>query len=262
MSSDNSLQKARMRPGDFHLPGDARNRFGQMLLLATNAGTVAAGNSARKSAPFVETPTYDEPQMWELELRVSAPLYPSNPILPAGAYFLRVKVRRALDRDKGTVEDVYLLAPIGEGPINTLPVGCVIAQQLGVYVEIIHNPALPDPSAAVTVEVTATRTDCCARDAWASPTIVRKTQSATSANFLPSNPLRRQFLVQNWGSSPLYIAFGFESFGPGSSGPKWTVALPAQGDIYESFRDGYCGPVAGIWDTDDAAGYALVTEGL
>jgi hypothetical protein len=48
---------------------------------------------------------------------------------------------------------------------------------------------------------------------------------------------------------------------PGGTDPHWSFILPV-GDIYESPRDCYQGRVAGVWDADDPAAYALVTEGF
>lgn len=259
MSARNSLQRALMRHGDFHLPSDSRNRFGRLESLST--GAAASGNTQpRNRAPFVETPVYDEPRTWKLEMRIAGPSGVFSTMLPdlggGNEYSLRVHVRRALDRDKGTVDDLYVLSPVGVGDLNALPVVCLIAQQLGVYVEIVKIGA----DVTLAVEVTASPVDAaCCDDIATSPTITRVTQTDSTAVLLAANPLRKQFVIQNFAgpTKPLYVAYGNTVTPPGGSQPRWTFALPNQYDVFAG--SGYTGPIVGVWDADGAQ-YAMVTE--
>jgi len=261
-----SLQTAQMRAGDFRLPGDSRNRWGRIELLASRAGESGRAQQ-RRTAPFVETPSLQQPEQFLIELRGQTPAGVWSTVLPdfgpGNEYTLTVKIRRAVDREKGVVEDVYVIGPGATTGLLSLPVTNVQAQQLAIYVEIASNVPATNVQLTVEVVVSITCNSCDSpRGTYTSSVITRPVQSATTALFLPAAGRRRQFLVQNWGSSPLYVAFSDSAALPGSSSPKWTVALPSQGDIYESFgTDGYDGPVAGVWETDDAAGYAMVTAG-
>jgi hypothetical protein len=245
-----------MRPGDFHLRRDDRQLFGNFVKLSALGGGVSLTN-VRRSASFVETPTYEAPKFWRIEALFALPGGLLTPFVPVtgGNFTLRVTIRRALDRDKQTTTDVYDLVSLTNGIQNFLPVKLVSAQQLGINAELIGTAGT-----TIAVQISVVE-DTGERDAYGNATLTRVAQSTTSAVFLQPNGLRRQFFVQNWGSSPLYISFLQVTTTPGGSQPLWTVALPNQGDIYESFRDCWQGFVSGAWDDDDADGYAMVTEG-
>jgi len=265
MSARDSLQTAIMRPGDFHLRRGDRQLFGNYVLLSPIGGTPGPVVNARRSAAFVETPVYDAPKLWRVEVLFSTPLSsPSSPLspwLPAGSpMIMRVRVRHALDRDKQVAEDVFDVTPltaVSAGGLNTFPTQVFAAQQLAVYVDHLGPSLQPVGVQVSAVEITADE-----RDPYGSSIITSFAQSGASQNFLLPNARRRQFFVQNWGSSPLYVAFSFFAGLPGVTN-HWTVALPNRGDVYESPRDCWQGYVSGIWAAAGGANdQAMVTEGF
>lgn len=253
-NSINSLQTAELRPGDFHLRRDDRQLFGNVVQLGSTGG-----NTTRLSAMFVDTPTYPEPRLWQLEMRVKGGAMGDggsifSPILPnLGAYALIVTVARALDRDKGVATDVYRLEPSSSGSINALPIAFAQAQRLGIHVAF-------EGTGLVTVEFNATPVHSGERDPWFSTFINRVPQDDASQTFLAENQNRRQWFVQNQGTGPLYVCLGSVAANPAAASPRWTFVLPV-GTMYEGWKDGYVGPISGVWDTIDAAAYAMVTEG-
>ena len=261
MSSDNSLEKAAMRAGDFRLRRADRQMFGNLVTLSSAGGTTALAK-IRRSATFVETPVYDVPKLWrlavEFETLLSVPVHPLSPWLPPmSTTTARVTVRRALDRDKGVAIETFDLLPLTNGP-NTqsaLPTELFEGHQVGVTVEILPGGS----SGPINVQVSLVETTTEDRDPPRNSTIVTFVQSVASQNFLAPNKRRRKFIVQNWGTSPLYVAYDFFAVVPGI-GARFSVALPNQGDIHEGYRDDWQGYVSGVWTADDADGIAAVTE--
>jgi hypothetical protein len=202
-----------------------------------------------------------------MELQFSGPRQtpatPLSPWLPPNMnYALQVTVRAALDRDKATSTETFILTPdtgSTDAPTvfqHTFPQRYQAAHQLGISVAMVGSGSDVVGVQASIVEVTR------ARDAYGStPTMTTFAQSAGSALFLPANSLRRQFIIQNLADVPLYIAFDESANVPPTSNPRpFTFALPNQFDIYESPVDAYQGPIAGVW-TLDGTGFAAVTEG-
>jgi hypothetical protein len=169
-----------------------------------------------------------------------------------------VKVRQALDRDKQTTEQVFDLRALTNvpGAQCAVPVHFFTGQQIAVSVESIGNSLAPIGVQVSLVEVTAID-----EDAYRSATILAFAQSNISQNFLLPNARRRQFVVQNYGSAPLFVAFDFFALVPGVNA-HWTVALPNRYDVYESPRDCWQGYVSGVWSGAGGANdVAMVTEG-
>ena len=264
--SKGSLSKAAMRPGDFHLRRDDRQMFGNYVELSPLGGTEDLRN-VRRSAMFVETPVYQEPRLWRLELLFSGPRQvppsPLTPWVPQNMNVaLQVTLRAALDRDKATeTTKTILTSPNGAAAFplilqHAFPKRYQAGHQIGVSVEALgSNPDVIGVQASL-VEVSA------ARDAYGdAPFMAQFAQSSVSQLFLPANALRRQFFVQNMGDTPLYVAFDLAAAGPSGGPPRWTFALIGVGDAYESPVDGYQGPVSGVWDSDGGTLGAMVTEG-
>jgi hypothetical protein len=261
--SANSLEKAQMRSGDFHLRRGDRQMFGNSVVLSAGAGVPGPLEKLRHSATVVATPVYDVPKLWALTLDfadgISAPLTPWVP-LAQGANIIRVKVTHALDRDKQTaVEQVDLGAPIFGGSTKAFPTLLYVGLQVTVSVEIVP---VGSNSAPLVVQASLREVTGDERDPYRSVTITAFSQSAVSALFLARNSRRRQFFVQNVGTSPLYVAFDLFAVGPGV-GAHFTYCLPNRFDVYESPRDCWQGDVAGIWSAaGGATDQALVTEGF
>lgn len=276
MSSENSLQKAAMRAGDFHLRSDRRQMFGNYVELSPIGGQGGVLSKARRSAMLVATPVYDEPKIWEIEILFSAPrgtiLGVSDPLPPTpwianGFNFTAVvTILSAIDRDKQTQTERFLVVPIGNGAQNTFPIRFRHAHQLSVSVELIGTT-----SQLMGVQASVAAVDVGDRDAFGSaainalgtPAATPFPQSIVTQLFLPTNALRRQFFVQNWGTAPLFVQFGASASSPSGGPPSWTFALPSRGDVYESPRDCWQGEVSGVWSTASAAitDFAMVTEG-
>lgn len=255
-----------MRRGDFHLRRDDRQMFANYVVLSQGGGSDVPGlEHTRRTAGFVETPVYDVPKLWWLSLDFQGVATPGplTPWVPASIGFpnvIRVTVRQALDRDKWTTDEQFDLTGIttAVNATNALPKQLFEGHQIGVKVEMLGSTALAPIGVQVSlVEVTADE-----RDPYRNTTIASFAQSGTSAIFLQPNPRRRQFFVQNWGTSPLYVAFSYFAVAPGV-GARWTMALPNRGDIYESPRDAWQGHVSGVWaGAGGAADVAMVTEGF
>jgi hypothetical protein len=266
--SKDSIQHALMRRGDFHLRRDDRQMFGNYVVLTPDGGSPGPLLNFRRSATFVETPVYDEPKLWRLRIDFATlPEFtlPGSPILAPwvpdnfGGNTIKVTVRQALDRDKQTAVEVFDLIPLHTALTNVqarMPKELFVGQQIGVTVSTSGSSSAPMATQVSLVEVQDE-----GRDAYGNADIVNVTQSSLSQLFLPANARRRQLIVQNWGSAPLFVAFGQTAGAPGL-GALWTVSLPNQGDIYENDRDCYQGDVSGVWTTDDADGLAMVTEGF
>jgi hypothetical protein len=265
--SRDSLQKAELRPGDFGLRRNNRQMFGNYVVLSQAGGTPGPLLNFRRSANFVATPVYDVPKLWWLEVEfetvLSSPVAAMSPWVPAalGGAVVRVTVTYAIDRDKKTVEQTYDLAALTSGANlrNALPEHLFVGHQVTVTVEILQNNL---SSAPVGVQVSLVEVTNDERDGYRDTTITRFAQSASSQNFLLPNKRRRQFFVQNMGTTPLYVAFSFFAVGPGATA-FFTYALPNKFDVYESPRDCWQGYVSGVWDADGGAAIdqALVTEG-
>jgi hypothetical protein len=265
--SSNSLQTAKMRDGDFHLRRDDRQMFGNYVILSQAGGTPGPLQKFRRSATFVATPVYEVPKLWWLEVEfetvLSSPVAAMSPWVPAalGGAVVRVTVTYAIDRDKKTVVQTFDLAALTSGANlrNALPEHLFVGHQVTVVVEILQNGL---SSAPVGVQVSLVEVTNDERDGYRDTTIARFDQSLASQNFLTPNKRRRQFFIQNWGSTPLYVAFSFFAVVPGATA-FYTLALPNRGDVYESPRDCWQGYVSGVWESDaaDATEQALVTEG-
>lgn len=261
--SANSLEKAQMRPGDFHLRRGDRQLFGNYVVLSAAAGTPGPLFKLRQHATVVATPVYDVPKVWALTLDFAdgngAPLSPWIP-LAQGANIIRVRTSRALDRDKQTAtEQVDLGAPVFGGPIKAYPTLLLIGHQVTVDVQIIP---VGDNSAPLAVQASLREVTADERDPYRSVTITAFPQSNVSATFLQPNARRRQFFVQNNGAAALYVAFDLFAVGPGATA-HYTYCLPNRFDVYESPRDCWQGYVSGIWTANGGANdQALVTEGF
>jgi hypothetical protein len=261
-----------MRPGDFHLPGDARNRWGNIVQLNTSAGA-PNDRTSRKSAAFVETPVFDEPALFQIELRVAGADGVFSPFVTGTGFSLRVRIRRAIDRDKGIVEDIYTLEPptTPEPTVDSLPVSCVIAQQLGMYVEIAG-----DANKQVTVEIVVTRVSacsCCGLQGGSSTGYSGASQARfpmvdpfIAPNFetiMAANSRRAQFFIQN--NSPVDLMVSMSVGANATFGSEFGFVLLPGGisAIYESPLGGYNGPVSIAWrpTAEDATAFALVSEG-
>lgn len=257
MSSANSLEKAHLRHGDFHLRDDGRRMFG-------NATTLGAGRGQRASTGVVETPIYDEPRLWRLEVLFRlAGVGDYTPWLPSGAPQVVVTARRALDRDKAVAQTSETLTPIDYSPSlpSAFNARYLHGTQVGVNVALVDQPDANTP--AIDVLVSIVPVDGGARDGYGNGAIFRFAADTTSQLLLPANAARRQFFVQNMATSPLYIALDTQAAGPADVDPRFSIALLNVGDIYESPRDCYLGPVAGVWAAVAAAAsdVAMVTEG-
>lgn len=268
MSARSSLQTAQMRRGDFHLRRDDRQLFGNYVILSSIAGTGTLKN-LRRSAMFVETPVYDVPKLWRLDVWFDGPAPFASPVLPLtpwvpaglGVNNVRVTVRHALDRDKQTAVEVFDLQGLTNVPGSqcAMPQRFFAGHQVGVSVEC-RNPVHGSP---VGVQVSLVEVTALDRDPYRNAAFGRFAQSTLSANFLLPNEKRRQFFVTNWGTTGLYVAFDYFAVAPGLT-QHYTVALPNRGDVYESPRDCYQGFVSGVWEADGgtAADTAQVTEGF
>jgi hypothetical protein len=274
MSSRNSMQKAAMRPGDFHLRADARQLFGNYVELSPAGGQGALKN-VRKAASVVETPVYSEPRLWKISVLFggprAVPALPLTPWVPAlGAIFgVTVTVRTALDRDKAvgiTQEDLVPLDAhmLGADTPSAFKERFIHGHQVGITVETTGSIAFP---AALTrtlgVQVSIVPVDSGDRDPYGNSFVQQFAQSNVSQLFLAPNQERRQVYVQNWGTTPLYLAFGDAAAAPGGSSPECSIILPGKGDVWESLRDVWQGAIAGVWDLAGsvASDTALVTEG-
>jgi hypothetical protein len=179
-----------------------------------------------------------------------------------GGAVVRVTVTYAIDRDKKTVVQTYDLVALTSGANlhNALPQHLFVGHQVTVTVEILQNNLSSTP---VGTQVSLVEVINDERDAYRDTTITRFAQSAASQNFLVPNARRRQFFVQNMGTTPLYVALSFFAVGPGATA-FYTFALLDHGDVYESPRDCWQGYVSGVWESDgvDPEDQALVTEGF
>jgi hypothetical protein len=264
--SHSSLQKALMRPGDHHLRRDNRQMFGNYVELSPGGGGSTMPN-VRRSAGVCETPVYDAPKLWQVQLLFSAPKLPVpvplSPWVPSGlAFEVHVTLRAALDRDKAVSTEEEILLPIGfgAGPQRTFATRFQAAQQLGLNVECVGTG---DATQVLGVQASIVEVVAGERDPFGSAAIAEFQQGTVSQVFLVPNARRRQFFVQNWGTAPLFVAFDLLAAGPSGGPPSWTVALPSRGDIYESPRDCWQGYVSGVWSVDSLAvsDLAMVTEG-
>jgi hypothetical protein len=268
VSAINSLQTAEMRRGDFHLRRDDRQMFGNFVTLSAAGGEEGPLSKMRRSASVVATPVYDVPKFWWLTVEFADHGPPQGPLTPwvptsQGSNLIRVKVIQALDRDKQTAVEVFdlqepILSPAGS--LHCLPRRLFAGHQITVTAEVIP---VGNNSGPIDVQVSLSECTANERDAYGSAATYRFAQSDSSQIFLAQNPARRQFFVQNMGTSALYVAFHTFAVGPGLTA-LFTYALPNFGDVYESPRDGYQGTVSGVWATDGAADedQALVTEGF
>lgn len=258
---------AQMRPGDFHLRRDDRQLFGNYVVMSAGAGIGGTPLAKlRRSAMFVETPVYDVPKFWKLDILFetpgSSPAYPLAPWVPPSlsGNTVRVTVRHALDRDKRTAIEVFDLRALENAPNlqTALPERFFAGHQIAVSVEVLGNSFTP-----MGVQVSLCELTAIDRDPYRNANILAFAQSNTSANFLLPNQKRRQFFVQNMGTAPLYVAFDFFAFPPGATA-HYTVALLSQGDIYESPRDCFQGFVSGVWSANGTLPIhqAQVTEGF
>ena len=248
MSKGSYGTSAEMRAGDFRLRRDDRQMFGNYVVLSAGAGTPGPLAKLRRSAMFVETPVYDVPKFWKLDVSFesqdSLPAVPLSPWVPSaqGGNTVRVTVRHAIDRDKRTTIEMFDLRALQNAPNlqAALPQRFFAGHQLAVSVEVIGSSLAPMGTQVSLVELTAID-----RDPSRNADIRAFAQSGTSANFLAPNEKRRQFFIQNEGTSTLYVAFDFFAIGPGALA-HYTIALPV-GGIYESPRDCFQGYVSGIW---------------
>jgi hypothetical protein len=266
--SANTMQKAQLRKGDFHLRTDHRQLYGNYVELSPHGGAVGFERN-RRATMVVDTPVFDEPRMWEIDLQFSAPrgvlpgplIPPSGPTpwVPGGFNFdVNVTVTAALDRDKVVSTQNFTLRPLGFGEPNRLPIRFQNAHQLSISVSLGDPGAGAAGDQVLGVQGSAWPVDTSTRDAFGNAVQANFLQSAVSAVFLTPNALRRQFFVQNWGDTPLYLAFDSLADATTSS---FTFALPNHGDVYESPRDCWQGYVAGVWDADALLpNVALVTE--
>lgn len=275
MSARNSLQRANVRPGDFHLRSDSRQMFGNYVQLSPLGGSGTVPN-LRRSASVVETPVYSEPKLWQIALAFDAGVNGTialSPWVPSQgtSYSVVVKVRAALDRDKNVATDAVTLLPADNlpaalGGLGAFPERFQAAHQLGVNVEVIGTTDVVLGVQASVVAVDAGERDAygnAERNLLGTPAGQPYQQSNVTQQFLAANANRRQFFVVNWGTAPLFVQFGQLASGPAGGPPSFAFALPSRGDVYESPRDCWQGDVSGVWSVDsaDAGDFAMVTEG-
>jgi hypothetical protein len=265
MSKGSYGTKAEMTRGDFHLRRDDRQMFGNFVVLSSGGGEGGPFAKIRRSATFVETPVYEVPKFWKLDIQFetleSGPPFPLSPWVPPslGGNIVKVTVRQALDRDKRTVETVFNLRALENAPNLqcALPERFFAGHQIAVTIESIGSSITPMGVQVSLVELTTIDSA-----PYRNADVRAFAQSATTANFLTPNKLRRQFFVQNEGTLPLYLAFDFFAIVPGALA-HYTVALPV-GGIYESPRDCFQGFVSGVWTAPGTlpTHQAAVTEGF
>ena len=259
------------RAGDYRLPPDSRQRWGNVLTLTNGAPSTGR----RHSAMFVSTPTFEENRQWKLEARFWNPdggfwqtTYPAT--VPGS---ITIKVDRAIDRDKGAVSEDFVVA---SGLPWIAPV--VTAIQLNVTAQM--DAGAP---ASVEVEICAVPTLCCddgpggipagvANGYSVAPTSRFPTDAAGAAAYITPASIvvmaglatRAQFFFQNRSAVDLAIRFGAGAdLDPGSEFA--TMVLPGDiSAIYESPANGECykGPVSISISAADPTGYILVTQGV
>jgi hypothetical protein len=78
-------------------------------------------------------------------------------------------------------------------------------------------------------------------------------QVVVTGVLLAANPDRKQFLIFNAGTKPLFVAFAATA-----SLAAYTLQIPTNG-FYESPENGYTGVISGIWN-GAGGGAAKVTE--
>lgn len=259
------LDKAQMMSGDYRLTPNARQRWGNMVTLAS-APSQTATPQQRKSATFVSTPVFHENRQWLLELRVRQPttgLWLPYVPLSVPAMRLRIKLGRAIDRDKGVFFEEWTLA--ANEPWSPVVNGL----QLNLTAELLDDGA-GGGDVSTEVEICATPTHCCdsgdvAPNAGEGYATVFRTSYPNPGLELPlfatlgANALRSQFFLQNKSVRDLYIGFGL-----GVSTTYATILLPGRVNaIYESPANGECfkGPITFGWDGTDVDGYMFLTEG-
>lgn len=260
---------AEMRHGDFHLRKDDRQLFANYVELSPGGGGTGNMARVRKSASVVETPVYSEPRLWKITVEFSGPrATPALPLTPwppslGALYSVRITTRTALDRDKVVdvgAEELYPLDSIPVGGMQSFQGRFVHGHQVGIAAEAIG----PETSTAVVgVQVSVVPVEAGDRDAYGNAVMGEFAQLGTSQVFLRPNKRRRQFFVQNLGSSALFVAFNEAATIPPTSPPHRTSIVLPVGGIYESLRDTYQGFVSGVWAADggSAEDVAIVTEG-
>jgi len=271
--SQSSLEKAELRPGDFTLRKGDRQLYANTVVLSGGAGS---GNELRlrRSASVVETPTFDEPKLWRIEMLFTAPdaspavtvpaPWVPNPISPD---LVKVTVRRSTDRDKSVEESFFLLSgiSISDATEHALPLYVVRGFQVGVKAEIVGSDGISPPGGAAHIGVVGSIVEVSSggqdpeRNA-AQPATFEQGAGGTQV-FLQPNQYRKQFIVVNDGSAPLYVSFDESAIAHGV-GARFAFILANRGDVYESPPGGWQGFVSGAWGaaSADPLDGARVTE--
>lgn len=92
---------------------------------------------------------------------------------------------------------------------------------------------------------------------------VRFPAVAVNTLLRPANVSRRQFFIQNNSTQDLAVLFGAGVPSLVAGAENYAILLPGGSfSHYESPIGGYTGEIRGIWRAADAAGEALITEGL
>jgi len=271
--SQASLEKAQLRAGDFTLRKGDRQLYANTVLLSGAAGQ---GNQLRlrRAASVVETPTFDEPKLWRIEMLFTSPesapavLVPTpwvpNAISPDT---VKVTVRRSTDRDKSVEESSFILSGVNISDVteHALPLYVVRGFQVGVKAEIVGSDGVSPPSGGAVIGVVGSIVEVSSggqdpeRNA-AQPATFAQGLGGTQT-FLQPNQYRKQFFVVNDGSAPLYVSFDESAIAHGV-GARFAFILANRGDVYESPPGGWQGFVSGAWGaaSADPLDGARVTE--
>ena len=244
-----------------------QNSWGSRQLLTNDP---LAGSRGRAIATMVSTDLLRVPKPIALQFRFQGPAVAATnfQLLDSGWQLfapvdLRVTINRGIDVLGGATTDVVDV-PVGE----QVPIALVLAHKLTVTVALNTGS-----TTGFWCEVIAAPLDAVDFSAllggpggelggYGTANVTRVAAAAADTLLLNSNDARRQFLIVNNSVQDLAVKFGLApSLGAGAE--SFSVLLPGGVSAqYESPIGGYTGVVRGIWAAADAAGEALVTEGV
>lgn len=258
------------------------NKWGDRALLGLDP-SIYPRASVRSAAVLIDTPEFDEPQVFNVRLRFLGASLPGGvpgPIddsqwasVPVGAaYEIIVRAGNAAAGNSQVVYPMTGLGPAFPSLGKWAPV--VLAHKLQVEARVVAPTGASTVTYVEAVAVIPSAVDplALAGSRWGAlggygQVVTRRVAaSLVSQTFLSPDWTRRQFFIHNYSSANLGVLFGQSpgsvpaaSFAPGDE--AFTFVLPP-GGAYESPIGGFVGYVYGIWDAADATGEALVTYGL
>ncbi len=177
---------------------------------------------------------------------------------------LRIKVIRSLSIKSGPMTETFDLTPG-----DTLPFCVLIARGLTITAELQGENPLGLNVALVAAPVD--QIDCAdlvgptpqPLPAGFTDTVVQRFAANATVNNFAAEPKRATLIIVNMSATNLFIKLGTPNADPTPGTENATIVLP--GGVFSGFsQDNYQGEISMVYAdaTDEATGYALVTQGL